>query len=275
MSEKNVGRVVLVLTALLYGLAGVCVKSITWSPLSIAAFRSAISFVVLWVYKRKINFHLTKVNIMGALGTSAAGILYIMAIKLTTAGTAIVLEYIAPILVFVYAVVFQKKKAKPHEVLLTFLVFFGCFLSFADNIELNHILGNALALLSGVAYAVQLIVLNRKDCNKEETLMMANIITFIICLPFAFFDSTVSFDAKNLTWLMILAVFQYGFANIFLSKGLERVDKIEASLILTIEPIFNPIPVAIICHETMGPLAIAGAIVVIACATMYVIFSED
>lgn len=274
MSDKNVGRIILVLCALLYGLAGVCVKSITWSSLSIIAFRSIISLIILRLYKGKTKLHFTKVNLLGALATSASGILYIMAIKLTTAGTAIVLEYIAPILVFLYAVIFQHKKAKPHEILLMFLVFFGCVLSFADNIELNHVLGNILALLSGVAYATQITIMNRKDCDNQETLMMGNILSFIICLPFVFFDSNVSFDANNLLWLMILSVFQYGLASILLSKGLERVDKIEASLILTIEPIFNPIPVAIICHETMGPLAIGGAIVVIASATMYVVFSE-
>ena len=44
---------------------------------------------------------------------------------------------------------------------------------------------------------------------------------------------------------------------------------LEGSLLLTIEPIFNPIPVAIFCGEKMGSLALLGAAVVIIGITLY------
>ncbi len=267
--EHNLGRLFIVLTALLWGLAGVCVKSITWSSFSLMAVRSVISLLMLSAVKKSFKAKLSKANILGAVAMSATGILYVEAIKLTTAGTAIVLQYIAPILVFLYAVIFQKKKAKLSEAVITLAVFGGCVLSFADSLDPTRIVGNILGLLSGITFAAQIIIMNDESSDSDDCLYLSNIISFAICFPLMFFDKNLSFDLKNIVWVLILGIFQYGLANILFSRGIKRVDKIEGSLLLTIEPIFNPIPVAVFCGEKMGKLAIAGFAVVVFFVTLY------
>lgn len=267
--EHNLGRLFIVLTALLWGLAGVCVKSITWSSFSLMAVRSVISLLMLSAVKKSFKAKLSKANILGAVAMSATGILYVEAIKLTTAGTAIVLQYIAPILVFLYAVIFQKKKAKLSEAFITLAVFGGCVLSFADSLDPTRIVGNILGLLSGITFAAQIIIMNNESSDSDDCLYLSNIISFAICFPLMFFDKNLSFDLKNIVWVLILGIFQYGLANILFSRGIKRVDKIEGSLLLTIEPIFNPIPVAVFCGEKMGKLAIAGFAVVVFFVTLY------
>lgn len=267
--EHNLGRLFIVLTALLWGLAGVCVKSITWSSFSLMAVRSVISLLMLSAVKKSFKAKLSKANILGAVAMSATGILYVEAIKLTTAGTAIVLQYIAPILVFLYAVIFQKKKAKFSEAVITLAVFGGCVLSFADSLDPTRIVGNILGLLSGITFAAQIIIMNDENSDSDDCLYLSNIISFAICFPLMFFDKNLSFDLKNIVWVLILGIFQYGLANILFSRGIKRVDKIEGSLLLTIEPIFNPIPVAVFCGEKMGKLAIAGFAVVVFFVTLY------
>lgn len=267
--EHNLGRLFIVLTALLWGLAGVCVKSITWSSFSLMAVRSVISLLMLSAVKKSFKAKLSKANILGAVAMSATGILYVEAIKLTTAGTAIVLQYIAPILVFLYAVIFQKRKAKLSEAVITLAVFGGCVLSFADSLDPTRIVGNILGLLSGITFAAQIIIMNNENSDSDDCLYLSNIISFAICFPLMFFDKNLSFDLKNIIWVLILGIFQYGLANILFSRGIKRVDKIEGSLLLTIEPIFNPIPVAVFCGEKMGKLAICGFAVVVFFVTLY------
>lgn len=274
MKEIKKGRILIILSALFYGLAGVCVKSITWSPFSIVVFKSIVCFVIVGIIRKNFSMHFNKKSILGALSMSACGTLYVIAIKLTTAGTAIVLQYIAPILVFLYAVIFQKKKVQAYEAVLTMLVFFGCLLSFADSIDAGHMLGNVLAVLSGFAYAAQIIIMNKKEIDSFEIIMMANLFSIIMCMPFALQDKTISFDSVNLFWLSIEAVFQATLGAIFFSLGINKIDKVEASLLLTIEPIFNPIPVAIVCGEKMGIYAIIGAIIVIGSSTLYSVINE-
>ncbi len=267
--ENRLGRLLMAATAILWGLAGVCVKSITWSSFSLMAVRSLISLLMLVAVKKSFRAKLTKANILGALAMSATGILYVESIKLTTAGTAIVLQYIAPILVFLYSVIFQKRKAKLSEAVITLAVFGGCVLSFADSLDPTRIAGNILGILSGITFAAQIIIMNNENSNSDDCLYLSNIISFVVCLPFMFFDSGLSLDKKNIIWVLVLGIFQYGLANILFSRGIKRVDKLEGSLILTIEPIFNPIPVAIICGEKMGKLAIAGFAVVVVFVTLY------
>ena len=93
--------------------------------------------------------------------------------------------------------------------------------------------------------------------------------SFLVCLPFMYFDSALEFSANTLIWVLILGIFQYGLANICYAKGCQLVDKVEASLLLTLEPIFNPIPVALFCGEMMKPMAMVGFIVVIFAVTAY------
>ena len=262
------GRFILVCTALLWGLAGLCVKSITWSALSIIAVRSIISLIMLLCIKRSFKLKFSKTNILGAIMMSATGILYVAAIKLTTAGTAIVLQYTAPILVFLFAVIFRGRKARATEVILTLAVFAGCVLSFADSLDFTRILGNLLAIASGITYAGQIIIMNEDGCDTQDCTIISNGISFIVCLPFLFIEQPV-FDLHNIIWILVLSIFQYGLANILFARGIQMVDSVEASLLLSIEPVFNPIPVAIFCGEHMGPLALIGSAIVIVSIALY------
>ena len=266
--EKTQGRILILCTALLWGLTGVCVKSITWNSMAIIAVRSIISLIMLLCLKRSFRLHFTKTNLLGAAMMSITSILYVLSIKLTTAGTAIVLQYMAPILVFLFAVIFRGRKPRLLEILLTISVFAGCVLSFAGSLDFSHVLGNLLALGSSFTYAGQIIVMNSPGCNTKDTTIISNGMCFLICLPFLF-TGPLSFDVQNIIWLLILAIFQYGLANILFSIGIKKIDSVEASLLLTVEPVFNPIPVAIFCGERMDVLALIGSAIVILSVALY------
>ncbi len=270
-SQKSYGRIMIISTALLWGLAGVCVKSIPWNSISIMAARCFIGIIMLGTYNRSFSLKFNKKTFIGSAFMSLTGLLYMMSIKLTTAATAIVLQYIAPILVFLYSVVFQKLKPKISQIIIVFVVFGGCFLSFADKFDVTHIVGNILGVASGISFAAQIIMFNDKEMDSSGGMYLSNVISFLVCFPFMFFDKGMDFSAKTIFWVLILGVFQYGLANIFYAKGCRKIDKIESSLLLTIEPIFNPIPVAIVCGEMPGPLAIVGFVVVIAGISAYAV----
>lgn len=267
--EQTKGRFYIIGTALLWGLAGVCVKSIPWNSLSIMASRCGIGILMFGALRKSFKIHFNKYTLFGAVMMSITGILYMMSIKLTTAATAIVLQYTAPIFVFLYSVIFQKRKAKLSETLIVLLVFGGCVLSFVGELDPTKMLGNILGILSGVSFAAQIIAFSEKRADSNDGMYLSNIISFITCLPFMFFDKNMAFSPKIIFWVLVLGIFQYGLANIFYAKGCQIVNKIETSLLLTIEPVFNPIPVLLITGEMPGPLALVGFVIVIAGVTLY------
>jgi len=272
--SKSKGRFLLLTAAICWGLAGVCVKSITWNGLPIVAVRNAISLIMLLIVKRSFKIRFTKANVIGGIFVSMCGISYLIAIKLTTAGTAIVLQYIAPVLVFLHEVIFRGRKPKLWQIILTACVFIGIAFSFSDNLDISHVLGNILAIFSGFCFAGQILIMNNSCSNSDDCAIIANMISFCIGLPFLLTDTSVSFTLPNIIWLLILGIFQYGMANICFSKGCKLVDPIECSILISVEPIFNPIPVAIFCNEIMGPRAIIGAVFVIVSVVLYSIIPE-
>ncbi len=267
--QQRAGRAYIIATAMLWGLAGVCVKSIPWSPFSIMSVRCAIGIILIGITNRSFSLRCNKKTLLGSVAMSMTGLLYMISIKLTTAATAIVLQYVAPILVFLYTVVFQKVKPKLIEAFIVLAVFGGCVLSFADELDPTHILGNALGLLSGVTFAAQIIIFSDKSTDSSKGMYVSNFISCFTCLPFIFIDKNFRFSPQIIFWVLILGIFQYGLANIFYAKGCQKINKVETSLLLTIEPIFNPIPVWIVRGERPGFLATVGFFIVIAAVTLY------
>ena len=67
----------------------------------------------------------------------------------------------------------------------------------------------------------------------------------------------------------LLGAVQTGLATICLSRGLDAVSPVTAALTSGIEPILNPVLAAIICGETIGPMSIAGGVLVIGSVLAY------
>lgn len=272
MKNKTKGRILIILTAVLWGLAGVCVKSIPWSPFCIMCARCALSMLIIGISRRSFKMRINKITLLGSVMESLTGIFYMTAIKLTTAATAIVLQYTAPVWVFLYTAAVQRVKPRLRQVLITLCVFGGCALSFADELSPGSLLGNLLGLASGFTFASQIIVFSREDADAGSGLMLGNLISVLVCLPFFFFDRNLDFSVSTLFWVLVLGVFQYGLANLCYSRGCTLLPQTETSLLLTIEPIFNPIPVWLVTGEVPGPLALTGFGVVIAGVTAHTVF---
>ena len=72
-----------------------------------------------------------------------------------------------------------------------------------------------------------------------------------------------------LTTLVILGVFQVAVAHICLCAGLKMTPPVTASLVSGIEPVLNPILVAVFYGETIGVYALIGAVIVIGSVVAY------
>lgn len=267
--SRRTGRAYTIAAALLWGLAGVCGKSIPWSAFSIIATRCGIGTVMTGISQKSFSPRCNKYTFAGAFMMSLTSLFYMISIKLTTAATAIVLQYIAPILVFLFTVIVQKKKPRPVEACIVFSVFLGCVFSFADGLDATRVAGNIFGLLSGLTFAAQIIIFGDERADAQKGVFVSNLMSFVCCLPFLFVDKSLVLSRKVIFWVLVMGIFQYGLAGICYSKGCSRIDKIETSLFLTIEPIFNPFPVYFVTGEKPGTSAIIGFVIVITAVTLY------
>lgn len=275
-NNKNISRTMaialLVLTALLWSSGGLLIKLISWNPIAIAGFRSGIAalFILIIIKKPRLTWSLPQVG--GAIAYASTVIAFVAATKLTTAANAILLQYSAPIYVAIFGGLFLKEKTKPRDWVTILFVIGGMVLFFLDEISMDNIYGNLIAVFSGLAFAALAIFMRmQKNGSPLESAFLGNIITAIIGLPFMFISEKPDFTG----WiaLLILGVFQLGISYTLYSIAIKNVTALEATIIPIIEPILNPLWVYLFTGEAPGKWAVIGGIIVLISVTIRCVLS--
>jgi drug/metabolite transporter (DMT)-like permease len=275
MKKINIGTVYVAISAVCFSLAGVLIKMISWSSLSINGIRNIFAFLVMAVYLHKTGHKLVinRVVILGAVCNLLMNLTFVMATKLTSAANAIVLQFTEPIFLILFLWLFWRYKPDWKAVVTCIFVFIGIICFFLDQLTLSGQLGNILAILSGILYAIVFLMKKVKDANFESSILLSQLISFVVFIP-AYCRET-DLAPINFILVIVLGVVQMGFGYVFLAKGLERVSPISASLTSTVEPILNPIWAAIFYGEMISAIAIVGAFIVIVSSTVYNINSTE
>lgn len=269
LSAEQRGTLYVFLSAALYSIGGLCIKLINWNGIAINGARTAIALVVIGLYLM-VTKHKLKLNrwvALGALAVCGTNTLYAVANKLTTAANTIVLQFTAPIFVIVLSMLFFRKRPKRLDVLACVLVLGGVLLFFVESLSAGGMLGNALALLSGVTYAGVFMLNDLPDGDPISSVFWGDVFSAVIGLPFVLTQPRL--DPKGIIALVVLGVFQVALAYILLTEGLKTTPPVTASLVSGIEPVLNPVLVAVFYHETIGPLSLVGAVIVVGSIVLY------
>jgi drug/metabolite transporter (DMT)-like permease len=262
----------LVLTAILWSSSGLLVKIISWQPLSILSGRSILSAAVFWIFlKYPTRFYWTRLQVTGAVAYVGTQIFFIMATKLTTAANAIFLQYTLPIYIVLFGYWFLNERPQRADWISLIVIFAGLFLFFGDDLNFDGFTGNILAIVSGMAMALLMLCMRKqKDGTPANTILLGNIIGAVIGLPFLFQES---YSLPNLSIIAYLGIFQIGLSFVLYSIAIKQVQALEATLILTLEPILNPLWVFLVIGETPGKLALIGGMFVVGAVTARAVVS--
>ena len=269
LSARQRGTLCVFLAAVLYSIGGLCIKLIPWGGMAINGGRTAIALVVIGLYLAATR-HKPKMNLwvlVGALAVCGTNILFSIANKLTTAANAIVLQFTAPIFVILFSILLFGKRPQKLDLLACGLVLGGVLLFFVDSLSAGGMLGNILALLSGVSYAGVFMMNDMPDSDAISSVFWGDVISAVVGLPFLGYEA--EFTPNVLAPLLVLGIFQVGAAYILLTEGLKTTPPVTASLVSGIEPVLNPILVAVFYHEMIGPIALVGAMVVVGSVVLY------
>ncbi|MFI3168331.1 MAG: EamA family transporter [Faecalibacterium sp.] len=267
--QKRVALIYVLLSALLFSTGGLLIKLCGWSAISINGMRSLVAGVFLYAMLKKSGHKIifNKKVVIGACIASLMNYSFVIATKLTSAGNAIVLQFTQPVFIILFLWLVFKHKPNRKAVLTCAVMFGGIICFFFDQITLNGTIGNLFAIFSGATYAMVFLFKTVDGMDFESSMLFSFFLSFFVCLPF--FAMETDYSAANWLWVVLLGIFQMGLAFYFLGKGLVHISPVTASLTSTIEPILNPILVAIFYGETLGVLAIVGAVVVLTASLLY------
>ncbi len=272
MKAERKGPVFIIAASICWSFGGLCIKFIPWGAMSIIGMRALLAALVFAVYRRSFKVKMTKGNIVSALCLASTTMLFVFANKLTTAASAILLQFSAPIFIILIEFILYKKKPRPAEGIAVTATILGMLLFFTGQLESGGMLGNVLAIASGLSFAGVFVCNKREDVVPEESLLLGFYINALIGTPFVFFQAT----AESSAWISILflGIVQVGLAYVFFSKGIKVTSALLACLITALEPVLNPLWVALATSEIPDAFAVAGGCVIVASVVTYTIWAD-
>ncbi len=257
--------------AALFSSGGAAIKAVSLNAWQVAGFRSAMGAVALFLMMPEARRRPTPRVLLVGVAYATTMVLFVLSNKLTTSASAIFLQSTAPLHVLLLSPWLLGERVRRADLIYMGVLALGLASFFVglDPVSAtapNPWLGNVLATLSGVTWALTVMGLRALGRAGSDwgpaSALWGNIIACLVCLPMALPVAS----SRPADWLVIayLGVFQIALAYVFLIRGLRHVPALEASLLLLLEPVLNPIWAWMAHGERPGSWSIAGGLLILA-----------
>jgi drug/metabolite transporter (DMT)-like permease len=293
------GLALIVSAALLWSSGGLGIKLVHAHPLAIAGYRGffavPVMLLALWFASRAAQpggRRSGAANVRAALGRPSTWyvavtyavvvVLFVAATRLTTAANAILLQYTSPVHIALLSPLLLRERVAWWDWVAIGVAGCGVALLFysGDGAAGGAALGNVLALVSGVAFGLLGLLLRRErleavrrgEVNADVAespvgalvaVALGNALAALSVSPWMVLHGPA--DPTSVAVLLGLGIVQIGLSYVLFVAGTARVTAIEAGLASTIEPVLNPLWVAVGYGELPSLGAVAGgALIVVA-----------
>lgn len=274
MSESiGTARLRVLLAALTFSVGGAGIKACHLTSWQVASFRSGAAAVALMIFLPQARRGFSRRAFVVGLAYAATVTLFVLANKLTTSANTIFLQSTSPLYILLLSPWLLKEHFRVRDLAIMGVVGLGMALFFvgaesplATAPDPFH--GNILAVASGLTWALTIMGLRWMGRGRPgesgsalPAVVMGSWIAFFAGLPFAL-PVTRSLP---LDWAMIagLGTIQIGLAYLFLTSGIRHVPALEASLLLLLEPVLNPIWSWIVHGEVPSGWSLIGGAVIL------------
>jgi drug/metabolite transporter, DME family len=278
--KPGLARLQIVAAAILFSTGGAGIKAAAFSGVQVSTLRSGIAAVVLMLFvRRRLTLSAPVLGVGVVYGATLT--LFVLGTKLTTAANAIFLQSTYPLYVLLLSPFVLGEGISRRDVLYLAAIAVGLVLCVigspaATTTAPNPTLGNALAMLSGLVWALTLLGLRyvERDATGRSRAMSAviagNVFASLVALPFAWPMPAAS-PAEWAT-IVYLGVFQIALAYICLTKAVGRLPALEVALLLLLEPVLNPIWAWFVRGERPDTWTAAGGAIIIAVTALKSIY---
>ncbi|MCY1082212.1 DMT family transporter [Archangium lansingense] len=254
-------RLYLLAAAVLWSTAGAAVKLSSLSAWQLASGRSLVAALVLALAipaGRKLP---SWRGLAASVAYAATVVSFILANKLTTSANAIFLQDTAPLYVLLLSPLLLRERPSRGELAAVPVFLLGLSLFFLDQLAPGQLWGNVIALGSGVAFALCILGLRAVGEEGSSVLVWGNLIAGAsVLFPALSGPAPTSLD---IGLLIFLGVFQLALAYALFQRGLRETPAVEASLLILLEPVLNPVWTFLFAGERPGPWAIVGGAIIL------------
>jgi DME family drug/metabolite transporter len=258
-------RLLLLAAAVLWSSAGAVIKLSRLDAWQLAGGRALVAALFLTAVVPSARRRPTAALLWVGLAYAFTTVLFVLANKLTTAANAIFLQDTAPLWVLLFSPLVLGERPGRGELLSVPVFGLGLGLFFLDQLSPGQLAGNLVALAAGVAFAASILGLRRLGAEGPAALVWGNLIAAAFTLPL--WPLGPAAGAADLGAIAFLGIFQLGLSYLFFSMGLRGTPAVEASLLVLLEPVLNPVWTFLFAGERPGPWALAGGAVILLATT--------
>jgi len=245
MDKKVLGALLMLVTAVLYGLEPMMAKSVLQDSgaLDVQFIRCVIAavFLVPFLAFEKIKLKkgsLKNAAILGFIGMGIASTLYYLGLKLTGGLDAILIERSYPFLVFILSVVFLKEVITRRKITGSCLVILGTFAVILEGFAGGgaSLTGDLLVVGAMLTWAVWIII--AKTLVKDTNELFLAFIGFVMGAVSVFIYAGGSI-APVLSPVMLGLGVLSALAWVFYFKALKLITASKATVIESTAPFFT------------------------------------
>ncbi len=248
------------------------------TPFQLVQLRITAAVVVLFLWLLVRNRDLLRIELrdigyfllLGTFGMAAINITYLYAISKLNVAAALILEYLAPVFIALYTVLFEREKLGGWTALAIAAAVLGCYLVVgAYSISLVQL--NLPGILSGIGAALSFAwwsVHGEYGMRRYDpwtvlfyALLVAAVEWNILHPPFEAFLHHWTPAAWG--WILFVAVVGAILPFGLYCEGVSRIRATRASITSTLEPIMAGVFSFVFLGEVMAPLQILGGGLVI------------
>ena len=268
--------------ATLWGVSSVVAKSlfiIGLPPAELVQIRLTLATLTLLLVflifdKKRIIISLKDLPyffVLGFVGVAGVQFTYYYTISKIHVGPAVLIQYLSPVWVALYAFVFQKEPLSKRKIAALLLALLGCYFTVGgyrlDLLRLNRI-GIVSGLISSLFFSFYALY-GEKGLKKYDpwTLILYGfgfgaVFYWLLISPMRVIAG--GYSLKIWVAFLYIAIFSTLIPFGLYFKGIERVRATRASITATWEPVVAGLTAYFVLGEVLSPLQVVGGFGVIA-----------
>jgi drug/metabolite transporter (DMT)-like permease len=202
---------------------------------------------------------------------------YVFSMLFTSVASTLFILTVAPFMAAIIGWVWINEKPHPVTWLAMNGAIIGVGLMIGDGIEMGRTLGNLLALLSALCFAIMLVLARRSG---KQDVLGGTFLGGAFALLIGFVASLVTGIGLEVTFrdlgvILFMGAFTIGIGIAFVTWGASYVPAAEVSLLVLIESVLGPVWPWLFLGEALSAMEIIGGATVMLAVVMMTIFTRQ
>jgi len=285
VSKEIYGYISVIAAASMWGIGGAVAKSLfnqDISPFMLVKIRLLLSFILLvvglWIYNPRLLYiprhEILYFAKLGVFGMAMVQFFYYLTISLTNVGTAVFLQYLSPVLIAMYTVIWEKVKLSWQQKVAVIVATLGGLLIMLDGgggIQGLTIWGLASGLAAAGSMAFNTIYIKRAVREYHPITAVTYSCGFgaLFCwLVMPYTGEVGATQPEQVLMFLYVVVFSTIIPFMLFFLGLRYLSATNVSVTSSLEPVIAAVTAYFALGETMGSLQMIGGVLVLVAVFM-------